>query len=172
MAAADAMAAVTPDRINLINENDARRRFFALLKHVTHSRGADAYEHLNKIRATDRKERNIGFACDRPRQQRLAGPGRAHHQHALRNTASELLEFFGVTQKLNELLHFILGFLHPGDVAKCDLVLVPRKHARLRFAKIECAFSGHPDLLAKKEVKYEQEERDRQESNHRLRQHV
>src|SRR5206468_3129051 len=106
------------------------------------------------------------------RQQRLAGAGRADHQDALGNAATELLKFFRVAQKLDELLHFILGFLNPSDIAERDFIFVTREHARLGFPEIKRAFSGHADLLAKQEVKHEQEQGYWQKANHRLRQHV
>ena len=80
--------------------------------------------------------------------------------------------FFGIAQELDELLHFILCFLDAGDILERDLVLVPGKHARLRFAEIEGAFPGHADLLAEQEVKHEQEKRDGEEPDHGLRKHV
>src|SRR5690348_8396108 len=124
MAATHAMAAVTTDRVDFVDENDARRGFLSLLKHVADARGTDADEHLHEIRAANRKERHVSFARDGARQQRLASAGRADHQHALGNTATEFLKFFRVTQELDQFLHFILGFLYAGDIPERDLVLV------------------------------------------------
>src|SRR5437773_40800 len=134
VAAANAMAAVTADRVNLVDENDARGRFLALLEHVADARGANAYEHFHEIGAADRKEWDIRFARDGARQQRLAGARRSDQKNALGNAAAEFLEFFWITQKLDELLHFILCFLDTGDIAKCDFVFVAGEHARFRFA--------------------------------------
>ena len=131
MTAAYPVAAMTTDSVDFVDENDARRRFFALLEHVAHTACADAHEHFNKVRAADGKEGDIRFACNGACQQRLARARRADHQHALRNAAAEFLKFFRVTQKLDELLHFILGFLDAGDIAECDLVLIAGEHARL-----------------------------------------
>ena len=55
VAAAHAVTAMTPDRVDFIDKDDARRGFLALLEHVAHARGADADKHFNKIRAADRK---------------------------------------------------------------------------------------------------------------------
>jgi hypothetical protein len=82
------------------------------------------------------------------------------------------LKFFGITQELDQFLHFILGFLYASDVAKGDLVFIPGEHARLGFTKVQSAFARHADLLAKQEIKDQEEKRDRQETHHCLREHV
>src|SRR5437870_611105 len=163
---------MAPNGVDLVDEYDARRGFFALLEHVADAACANANKHFNKVGAADGKEGDIGLACDGARQQRLARARRADHQHALGNAAAEFLKFFRVTQKLDELLHFIFCFLNTGDITKCDLILVPGEHPRFRFAEIKRAFSSHPDLLAKQEIKHQQEKGDRQETNHGLREHV
>ena len=162
--AADAVAAMAADRVDFVDENNAGRGFLALLKHVAHAARADADEHFDKVRAADGEERHVRFARDGAREQRLAGARRADEQHAFRNAAAEFLKFLRVAQELDQFLDFVLRFLDAGDVLKGDLVLVPRQHARFRFAEIERAFAGHADLLAEKEIKNEQEKRDRHES--------
>src|SRR5207249_3377140 len=84
----------------------------------------------------------------------------------------ELLKLFRVTQKLDELLDFILCFLDASDVAKCNFIFVAREHARFRFPEIERAFAGHADLLTKKKVKHEEKKGDREKTDHRLRQNI
>src|SRR6266481_337815 len=172
MSAAHAMAAVTTYRVDFVDENDARRGFFSLLKHVADARGADADEHFHEIRAADGKERHVSFTRDGARQQGLASAGRADHQYALGNTAPEFLKFFRITQELDQFLHFVLGFLHARNVAERDLVLVTGEHPRLGFTEIQCALASHADLLAKQEIEDQEEKRDRQETHHRLRKHV
>src|SRR5207249_8789303 len=56
-----------------IYEDDAGRVFLALLEQVAHARGADAHEHLDKVRARDGEKRHVRLAGDRLGQQRLAG---------------------------------------------------------------------------------------------------
>src|SRR5437867_8354551 len=115
------MATVTAHGVNFIDENDARRGFLALLEHVADTRRADADEHFDEIRAANGEERDVCFARDRARQQRLARAGRANHQNAVWNTAAEFLKLFRGTQKLDKLLHFILRFLDSCDIATRDL---------------------------------------------------
>src|SRR5205814_4954176 len=61
VAAPYAMAAMTTDRVNFVDENDARRGFLALLKHIADPAGADADKHLDEIGAADREKWNVGL---------------------------------------------------------------------------------------------------------------
>src|SRR5215469_5057521 len=51
VAAAEAGAAMTADRVDFVDEDDARRVLLGLLEHVTHARGTDADEHLDEVGA-------------------------------------------------------------------------------------------------------------------------
>src|SRR5713101_4059645 len=103
MSAAEASAAMASYRVNFINKDDARRVLLPLLKQVAHPRRAHADEHFHKVRAGNRKEWNISFSRDRPRQQSLARSRRPHQQHAFWNPAAQLLEFLGLAQELDNL---------------------------------------------------------------------
>ena len=114
--AAHAGAAVATDGVDLVDEDDARRLLLGLLEHVAHSRCAHAHEHLDEIRSGDGKEGSFGLAGDRARQQRLAGAGRAHHEHALGDLAAQPLKPGRVLQELDDLGNLLLGFLDACDV--------------------------------------------------------
>ena len=86
VAAAQARTAVPPDRVDLVDEDDAGRMLLGLLEHVADAGRADAHEHLDEVRARDREERDVGLAGDRAREQGLAGAGRPDQQHALRES--------------------------------------------------------------------------------------
>ena len=58
MSAADIRTAGTAERIELVDEDDRGRVLTRLLEQVPNSGGADADEHLDKLRARDRKERD------------------------------------------------------------------------------------------------------------------
>ncbi len=88
MTAAEAGAAMTADRVDFIDEDDAGRVLLGLFEHVAHARGADADEHLDEVGTGNGEERHLGFAGDGAREQGLAGTRRAHHEHALRNLAA------------------------------------------------------------------------------------
>src|SRR5215470_8104244 len=90
--AAEAGAALAANRIDFVDEHDARRVLFRLVEHVAHARRTDPDEHLDKVGAGNGKERHLRLAGDCAREQRLPGSGRADHQHPFRDAAAELLE--------------------------------------------------------------------------------
>ena len=51
--AAQTSTALATDRVNFVDEDNARRVFLCLLEHVTYARRTHANEHFNKIRAGD-----------------------------------------------------------------------------------------------------------------------
>ena len=75
--AAEAGAALAADRVDLVDEDDARGVALGLVEQVADAAGADADEHLDELRAGDAEEGHAGLAGDGARQQGLAGAGRA-----------------------------------------------------------------------------------------------
>src|ERR1700722_14408852 len=116
MPAAKPMPAMPPNRIDFVDENNARCGFLSLLKHVTDSRGTHPNKHLDKIRSANTEERDVCFAGDCPGKKRLACSRRSHHQDAFRNTATECLEFLRILQEIDDLLDFLFGFFDPRDI--------------------------------------------------------
>src|SRR4029079_364239 len=96
VSAAQAGAAVTADRVDFVDEDDARRILLTLLEQIAHPGGADADEHLDEVRTADREKRDVGFTAHTTHEQRLPRSRRAHQEHALRNASAELLEFLGL----------------------------------------------------------------------------
>ena len=137
MSAAQARAAVPSDRVDLIDEDNARGVLLSLLEEVPDTRGADSDEHFDEIGAGDREEGNVGLSGDRARQECLARAGGAHQEDALGDLASELLELLGVLQELDDLLQLDLGFLDAGDVLEGDLLLCRREQLGPRLAEGE-----------------------------------
>src|SRR3954468_8454306 len=90
--AAEPGAAVAPDGVDLVHEDDAGAVLLRLLEEVSHARGAYSYEHLDEVRARDREEGDAGLTRDGAREQRLAGARRPVEQHALRYSRAERLE--------------------------------------------------------------------------------
>ena len=80
--AAEAGAAVPADRVDLVDEDDARRVRLALLEQVAHAARADADEHLDEVGAGHREERTPRFTGDRAREQRLARSRRSDEQRS------------------------------------------------------------------------------------------
>ncbi len=67
------------------------------------------------------EEGHPGLAGHGPRQQRLAGAGRAEQQHALGDARPELLELLGVLEELLDLLELLDGLVDAGHVLEGDL---------------------------------------------------
>ncbi len=136
MTAAQTGTAMATDRVDLVDEDDARRALLGLLEHVTHAAGADADEHLDEVRAGDREERHLGLAGDRAGEQGLTRARGADHQHAARDLAAQLLEARRVAQELDQLADLLLGFVATGHVGQghLDLVLALQLGARLAEA--------------------------------------
>src|SRR5262249_23619555 len=107
VAAAEARAAVPADGVDLVHEDNARRRLLRLLEQVANARGADADKHLDEVRARDREERHSRLTPptgDRACEQRLAGAGRPVEQNALGDPRAEGLELLRALQELLDLL--------------------------------------------------------------------
>ena len=120
IAAAKACAAMAADRVDFVDEDDARRILLGLFEHVAHAACADADEHFDEVGARNREEGHVGLAGDRARQQRLAGAWRADEQHAVRDLAAEPLELLRIAQEFDDFLEILLGFVDAGDIVKGD----------------------------------------------------
>src|SRR5216117_917926 len=107
---------MTTDRVNLVDEDDARRILLALFKQVANARSAHADKHLDEVGTGNREAGNDCFAGDSAREQSLTGSRRAHHEHAFRNSAAEFLKLLRLFQELDYLLQFFFGFFNAGDV--------------------------------------------------------
>ena len=135
--AAEAGAALAADRVDLVDEDDARRVALGLVEQVADAAGADADEHLDELRAGDREERHAGLAGDGPGHQRLAGARRAHQQHAARDARAERVELLGVLQELDDFLELGLGLVDAGDVGEGHDGLVAEEHPGPALAEAE-----------------------------------
>src|SRR5262245_35934929 len=124
VAAAQAGAAMAPDRVDLVDEDDAGRVLLALHEEIAHPRRADADEHLDEVGAGDREERDAGLTGDAAREQRLACPGGTDQEDALRDAAAELGELLRVLQEGDDLFQLFLGLVDARHVGERHLVLV------------------------------------------------
>ena len=114
-------AAGAAQRVELVDEDDARRPPARLLEQVAHARRADADEHLDELAAADREEGHARLAGDGPGQQRLAGARRAHQQDALGHARAEPAVALRLAQEADDLLQLLLGLVDAGDVVEADL---------------------------------------------------
>ena len=144
VAAERALHAHLAERVELVDEDDARRLAFGLLEQVADAGRADAHEHLDEFRSAEAEKRHVRLAGDGAREQRLARAGRTDEQHALGNPPAEVRVLFRILEELDDLLQFVLGFVHAGDVrephfdfvVRIDLGAAPgeRHHAALGAA--------------------------------------
>merc|ERR1712185_66319 len=81
-----------PDRVDLVDEDDARRVLLRVGEERANAACADADKHLDELRARRRDERHARLARDRAREQRLARARRALEQHAARRLRADLGE--------------------------------------------------------------------------------
>ena len=160
--AAQAGAALAADRVDLVDEDDARAVALGLVEQVAHAAGADADEHLDELGAGDAEEGHAGLAGDGAREQRLAGAWRADEQHAARDARAELVELLRVLQELDDFLELCLGLVDAGHVVERDDGLVAQEHARAALAEAERLVVGAL-RLAEHEEQQRADEQDRQE---------
>ena len=92
IATTQACAPLATHGVNLVDEDDARRVLFGVLKHVAHTGRTYADKHFHKVGTADAKKRYLGFTGNAFGQQSFAGAGRAHQQQAARNAPAEFLE--------------------------------------------------------------------------------
>ena len=154
VAAAQACAALAPDGVDLVDEDDARGVLLGLLEHVADARGADADEHFDEVRTGDGEERHLGFAGDGLGEQRLAGARAADHQHTAGNAPAELLELGRIAEELDQFGDVFLGLIAAGDIGEGDavgrfvhqprLALAEREGAALAAA-LHLAHEEYPD---------------------------
>ena len=116
-------AAAAADGVELVDEDDARGVAACVLEQPPHARGADARIHFDEVGPAREQKRHAGFTRNRSRQQRLARAGRADEQHALRDAPADGREAVGMTEEVDDLLHFVLGLVDAGDVLERDHVL-------------------------------------------------
>jgi len=96
IAATEAGSAVTPNRVDFVDKDDARRVLFALNEKVTDSGSPNTDEHFYKIGTADAEERDSRFARDGPSQQGLASSRGPHEQTPFGNSAAKFREFFRI----------------------------------------------------------------------------
>src|SRR5262249_24579541 len=133
--AAKTGAAMPPDGVDLVDEDDARRVLLALLEEVANAGRADADEHLDEVRTADREERYVRLTRDRTGEERLACSRSPHHQDTLLDSATELLELLRFLQEFDDLLELFLRLVYTRHVLERDLLLRARGKLRATLAE-------------------------------------
>src|SRR5580765_973750 len=114
--------------IDFVDKDNARRMFFPLLEEIANTGCSDTDKHFYEIRSADTKERHTGFTGNGLGQQRFSCPGRTDNQDALGNAAAELLKLARILEKLDDLEHFVLGFIDTRNVGEQYLLTLLRQH--------------------------------------------
>ena len=135
IATAKACATMASDRVDFVNEDNARRVLLGLFKHIAHAAGTNAHEHFNKVRTGNRKEGNIGFARNGASQQCFTCSRRANQKRALRNFSAEALKFVGVLEEVNDFDQVFLGLIYAGHIIEGHSALLFREQFSLGLAK-------------------------------------
>ena len=116
--ARDPGGARTTDGVELVDEDDRRRRLLGLREEVAHPRGADADDRLDELRGGQGEEGHVRLPRHRPSEQRLAGAGRADEQHTARDAASEPSVLVRAAQEVDDLDQLRLRLFDAGDVGE------------------------------------------------------
>ncbi len=153
------------DRVDFVDEDDARRVFLRLLEHVAHAAGADADEHLDEVRTGDGEERHAGFTRHGAGDQGLAGAGRTDQQGALGDLAAQALELGRVLEELDDFLQFFLGLVDAGDIVEHHAVLVLGQQSGLGLSEAHGAL-GAALHLTHEEDPHPDQQQDRQQVDH------
>ena len=157
--AAETGTTMAADGVDLVHEDDARRRLLRLLEQVAHARRADADEHLDEVGAGNREERHAGLTRDRAREERLTGAGRPVQQHTLRDARAERLELLRVLEELLDLLKLLDSLVDAGDVLEADLRRVGRHPLRARLAEAHHLRAAALHLVHEEDPEAEDEDR-------------
>ena len=99
-----------------------------------------------------------GLTGDRAGEQRLAGPGRAVEQHALRDPGAERLELLRVLEELLDLVELLDGLVGARDVAEGDLRRVDRHPLGARLAEAHHPRAAALHLVHQEDPEGEEEE--------------
>src|SRR5262249_2222632 len=152
---------------DFVDEDDARRVLFALLKQVAYAAGAYANEHLHEIRTGDAEEGNIGFTGHSARQQGLARAGMTYQEDTLRDTAAQLLELLRFAQEFDDLTQLFFGLIHAGHVFESNFLLLHGEQAGAALAEAQRLVSSGLHLPDHDEPQHaEQQERRELDQSH------
>ena len=142
MATTHAGATLTADRVDLVDEDDARRVLLRLLKQVAHAGGAHADKHLHEVRTGDGEERHACLTGHSASQQRLTRTRRAVQQHAARNLRPQRLVAARVGQEVADLIQLLHGLVGTGDIVEGRIRVVLIQLLGSGFAEAEGAHAA------------------------------
>jgi hypothetical protein len=150
------------DRIQLVDEHDARRLRLRLLEQVAHAGGPKPDEHLHEVRPRQVEERYRGLARHRAREQRLARARRADEQHALRDPPAKPLVPPGIPEEVDHLAQLLDRLVEARHVLERCQQITPVDDLVLRLPQAHRS-GGSPAHAAQQDHPHDHDQRDRQQ---------
>src|SRR5512140_2727762 len=114
-------AATSAERIELVDEDDARGGIAGLPGELSHASRSDADVHLVEVRPGGHDHRASRFAGDGACEKRLPGAGRANEKHALRTVRSHGEEALGTLEVGDDVAQIGLRLTRTADIAKREM---------------------------------------------------
>ena len=127
VAAADAgvvARARAADRVELVDEDDRRRRLLRLLEEVADAGGPHPHDRLDELARGEVEEGGVRLAGDGAGEQGLAGPRRPVEQDAVRDPGPDLRVARRVPQEVDDFDQLVLGLVDAGHVLEVDSLLL------------------------------------------------
>ena len=112
-------AARLPQRIQLVDEDDARSFLLGLGEEVADSRGPHPDEHLHEVGAAQAEEGDAGLAGHGLGQQRLARTRRSDDEHPFGNLPAEASVAIGILEEVHDLHQLSPRLVDARDVRFC-----------------------------------------------------
>ena len=132
VSAAEAGAAVTSNRVNLVDEDDARRVLLACSKR-SRTRLAPTPTNISTKSEPEMLKKGTPASPAIARASSvLPVPGGPIIEHALRDAAAELLELLRILEEGDDLFDLVLGLVDASDIGEGDLVLRLVRASRAR----------------------------------------
>mmetsp|Transcript_71022 Transcript_71022/g.214938 ORF Transcript_71022/g.214938 Transcript_71022/m.214938 type:complete len:307 (+) Transcript_71022:377-1297(+) len=103
------------ERVQLVEEEDARRAALRALEEVPHARRPTAHEDLHEVGRRADDEADAGLVGGSPCQQGLAAAGRAIEQDAARAPGAEAAVALRPPQEVHDLRELVALGVHAGD---------------------------------------------------------
>ena len=126
--AAEARAALAPDRVDLVDEDDARRVARLAWSNRSRTREAPTPTNISTNSSPRSRRRTPASPRDGAREERLAGARRADEQHAARDARVEGVELLELSE-LDDFLELGLGLVDARDVGEGhDLLVAVEEH--------------------------------------------
>ena len=136
VAAAEPRPAVPAHRIDLVDEDDARRLLLRLVEHVTHPGDAPTPTNIStKSEPEMEKNGTLASPAMALASSVLPVPGLAHHQYAPRDASAETLETPRITQEFDQFLDVFLRLVDARHIGERGLDLVFGEQPRLALAE-------------------------------------